>query len=283
MLLLKDVSLLGAALIAFAGNSVLCRLALTDEAMQPEAFTAVRIGSGAAVLAVVLWKFAPRKAAIFDPLAAAALLVYAECFAWAYRDLSAGAGAVLLFGAVQFTMTAFGLMRGEHLSWSAWFGIALASVGLLSFFVPVPAPASLSAAVAMIAAGAAWGVYSLRAGKRDALHATAWNFILAAPIAVALSWTAAAGGDVTDRGVIAAMLSGAITSGLGYVLWYRVVPVLTSVIAATAQLSVPLLAALGGAIVLGEALTASMALALALVLTGICLVNFGVRPRSERT
>lgn len=267
--------LAGVALLAFAGNSVLCRLALADGGMTAESFTAVRMGSGALMLALLAWRHLVSRPWQADPVAVAALLIYAECFAWAYRELDTGAGALLLFGAVQVSMTGFGLARGERLRPWAWLGMILALGGLASFFVPVHSPASFTASIMMVLAGVAWGVYSLRGRGRDPLGTTAWNFVLAAPVAVLLGWNSLAAGINVDRALAAAVLSGAVTSALGYAIWYRAVTALTAVTAATVQLSVPLLAALGGVAFLGETLTIKLLVAVALVLTGIALVQHG--------
>lgn len=276
------IGLVAAALCAFAANSLLCRIALADGAIDPLWFTALRMLSGAVVLGAVLLLRGGSRAIVRDPIAALSLLVYAECFAWAYVELGTGAGALLLFGAVQVTMTAVGMIRGERLSPRASAGLVLAATGLVAFLLPVEAPQSARAAVAMLVAGCAWGVYSLRGSGRDPVAATAWNFILVAPLAVgvpvAVGVPFAGGGE----GVAPAVASGAIASGLGYVLWYRAVAALSAVGAATAQLCVPLLAAFGGFAVLGEAVGLKLFVVSVIVLGGVALVNTGLRRAGPR-
>lgn len=269
-----------AAVCAFAANSILCRLALAEAHIAPEWFTALRMASGAMVLAaVLLWRTGGLKL-VWDPIAALALLVYAECFAWAYVELDAGAGALLLFGAVQLTMTTSGLLHGERLTLWAWFGLIAAGAGLVVFMLPAEIPNPSMAALGMLAAGCAWGVYSLRGRRRDALTATAWNFILVAPVACVIAVAGDADIKATPSGIGLALLSGAITSGLGYVVWYRAVAALSMIGAATAQLTVPIVAAVGGILFIGETPTLKLAAVAIAVLGGTMLVNFGLHRAS---
>ena len=272
--------LAGVALLAFAGNSVLCRLALADGAMTAESFTAVRLASGALVLALLAWRHLVSRPWQADPVAVAALLIYAECFAWAYLELDTGTGALLLFGAVQVSMTGYGLTRGERLRPWAWLGMILALGGVVSFFVPVRSPESFTACSAMVLAGVAWGVYSLRGRGRDPSPRPPG--ISSSPRPWPYSWAGTASPRVsTSTGPWPRqVLSGAVTSALGYAVWYRAVRALTAVTAATVQLSVPLLAALGGVAFLGETLTLKLLVAAALVLAGIALVQRGTARRA---
>ncbi len=266
---------------AFAANSVLARLALRATAIDAVTFTGVRLAAGAVVLAVVVRARGGRLGGSWA--SAAALFAYAAAFSAAYLSLAAGTGALLLFGAVQLTMVGWGRVQGERLSALQAVGVATALAGLAVLVAPgvqapEPAPALL-----MVGAGAAWGLYSLRGrGETDPTGATAGNFARAVPLAVGLALATAASGRalVPDpAGVGWAVLSGAVTSGLGYVAWYAVLPSLRAASAATVQLSVPVLAALGGVVLLGEPVTARLTLASAVTLGGIALV---VRSRSRQ-
>ncbi len=262
---------------AFAANSVLCRLALQTTAIDAATFTAVRVGAGA----LALWLVVRLRRGAGVPggswASAAALFVYAAAFSLAYLSLTTGTGALLLFGAVQLTMIGWGLAHGERLSALQTVGMAAALGGLVYLVLPGLEAPPLGAALVMAAAGAAWGVYSLR-GRGSAQPAvdTAGNFARAALFAVGLgvAWWLAPGvaAEADGPGVAYAMLSGAVTSGLGYVVWYAVLPSLRATSAATVQLSVPVLAALGGVVFVGEAVTLRLALASLLTLGGIALV-----------
>ena len=259
---------------AFAANSVLARLALRETAIDAVTFTGVRLLAGAVVLAAVVRARGGRLGGSWA--SAAALFAYAAAFSAAYLSLAAGTGALLLFGAVQLTMIGWGRVRGERLSVLQTVGVVAALAGLAVLVAPgVRAPAPVPALL-MAGAGVAWGVYSLRGrGATDAAGATAGNFVRAVPLAAGLALAAVASGAglVPDpAGMGWAVLSGAVTSGLGYVAWYAVLPSLRAASAATVQLSVPVLAALGGVTFLGEPVTARLALASAVTLGGIALV-----------
>ncbi len=272
-------------LIAFAGNSVLCRLALVDGAIDPASFTAVRVASGAAALGLLV-RATPsakvRPATLGSHLPAAlALFAYALCFSLAYVTLDAGTGALLLFGAVQVTMIGVGLGRGERLSPRQGLGFAVALVGVLVLLLPgVTRPHPLGALL-MIGAGSAWGLYSLLGrGVAAPTRHTARNFALATPfagVAFALSW---AGGEAvaSTRGVLLALGSGAVTSGLGYSLWYAALRGHSRTSASIVQLAVPVLAALVGALVLDEAVTTRLLGAGGLTLAGIACASVPGRP-----
>ena len=282
---IRTLLLTAVAMLAFAANSLLCRMALHNASIDPASFGSVRLVSGALVLAaIVRWRAGPPAAARTDWLAAAMLWVYVTGFSFAYLTLTAGTGALILFGAVQVTMFSAGLRAGERFTAAAWAGLALAVGGLVFLVSPgVTAPAPLGAAL-MAGAGVAWGIYSLRGrGAGDPVAATAGNFLRAAPLALALSLVFAGAMHASTQGVLLAMASGAITSGLGYVVWYAVLPHLPALRAATVQLSVPLIAAAGGALLLAEALSLRLLLSSAAILGGIALVLFSrslaVRPR----
>ena len=281
---LRTLLLTGVAMLAFAANSLLCRLALQQASIDPASFGSVRLVSGALVLAVIVrLRAGPPAAARTDWLAAAMLWLYVAGFSFAYLTLSAGTGALILFGAVQVTMFTAGLRSGERFTAAAWAGLVLAVAGLLYLVSPgLAAPPPLGAAL-MAIAGFAWGIYSLRGrGAGDPVAATAGNFLRAAPLALLLSAAFAGAFHASFSGVALAVASGAVTSGLGYVVWYAALPGLSALRAATVQLSVPPLAALGGALLLAEALSLRLLLSSAAILGGIALVllSRGVSGRS---
>jgi drug/metabolite transporter (DMT)-like permease len=261
------------AMLAFAANSLLCRLALQQSSIDAASFGSVRLVSGALVLmAIVRWRNKPATART-DWLAATMLWAYVAAFSFAYITLPAGTGALILFGAVQLTMFVVGLRSGERFTPVAWAGFALAVGGLLYLVSPGLAAPPLAGTLLMAAAGIAWGVYSLRGrGAGEPVAATAGNFLRAAPLALALSLLFASQFKVSGSGVMLAIASGAITSGLGYVIWYAALPQLSALRAATVQLSVPPLAAIGGVLLLSEALTMRLVAASAAILGGISLV-----------
>ena len=273
------------ALLAFASNSLLCRLALLHTAIDAASFTSVRLASGAVVL-VLLVAWRDRGAVSAAPWAAGdwpsalALFVYAAGFSFAYRSLTAATGALLLFGVVQTVMIAWGLWRGERMRAMQWLGLTAASAGLLALLLPGLATPSLASGGLMAAAGAAWAVYSLRGRHAaDATAVTAGNFVRTLPLALALSaaqWTQA---RWDGAGLALALASGALASGLGYAVWYTALRGLSATRAAVSQLCVPALAAGGGVLLLGEALTARLGVASVAVLGGVALVIFGRRSR----
>ena len=274
--LARTLALTALAMLAFAANSLLCRLALQQRGIDPASFTGIRLAAGALVLPLLVrLRRGARPLPRTDWLAAAMLLVYAVFFSFAYLSLAAGTGALVLFGAVQLTMFGVGLARGERFSGAAWGGLALAIGGLAYLVSPgVTAPSPLGAGL-MAVAGVAWGVYSLRGrGVADPLAATAGNFVRAAPLAVALALGAVlmARAHADAAGVALAIASGALTSGVGYAIWYAALPGLSALSAATVQLSVPLIAALGGVLFLAEGVTPRLAVAALAILGGIAIV-----------
>ena len=268
------------ALVAFAGNSLLCRAALAHTHVDAASFTMVRLLSGAIVLWLLARLRGGTRAGRGDWWSALALFAYAAGFSFSYLHLTAAAGALLLFGAVQTTMVGFGLASGERLRMSQIAGLALACAGLVGLLLPGLSAPPLTGALLMLGAGAAWGVYSLR-GKRggDPLRVTAGNFARAVPMALALSVVLLARASPDPAGIGYAIVSGALASGVGYAIWYTALPSLKSTTAATVQLSVPVLAALGGIFFLGEPLTLRLLAASMAVLGGIALVVLaGKRP-----
>ena len=263
------------SMLAFAGNSLLCRLALQQSHLDAGSFTSIRLVSGALVLWLVARKFRGDQNGAGNWPSALALFIYAAAFSFAYVRLPTATGALLLFGAVQATMISYGLWKGERLQPLQRVGLALALSGLLGLLLPGLSAPPLGGSVLMLGAGVAWGVYSLRGkGAGDPTCVTAGNFLRAAPIAIALSLLMLGLQRITldAAGIGYALASGALTSGLGYALWYTVLPALKATTAATVQLSVPVLAALGGIVFLGEAVTLRLGLASLAILGGIALV-----------
>lgn len=261
-------------MLAFAANSLLCRLALARGGIDPASFGALRIVSGAVALALIVrWRAGARPVEGGDWPSAAMLFAYVAFFSFAYISLPAGTGALILFGAVQLTMFGWALRRGERFALPAWCGLALAAAGLVYLVLPGVSAPPLVGAVFMALAGAAWGVYSLRGrGASDPLLATAGNFVRAAPLALVL-WLPFAGVAHADReGMVLALVSGALTSGVGYAVWYSALRGLSAMRAATVQLSVPLMTAFGAVLVLGEGVTGRLVVASVGILGGIGLV-----------
>ena len=272
-------------MIAFASNSLLCRAALKQTSIDAASFTFVRVFSGAVVLWLVM--NLPRMIRTTRDvgvggnwISALALFLYAAGFSFAYVDVAAGTGALLLFGAVQATMILWGLHKGERLRAIQIVGLVVAMTGLVVLLFPGLSTPPLFGSILMLGAGVAWGIYSLR-GKRERnpVTATTGNFVRAVPFAAAVSIIFLRWLDLDIAGVIYAIISGAITSGLGYVIWYSVLPSLKAASAATVQLSAPVLAATGGILLLGEPITLRYVLASIAVLGGIALVV--VAPHSQ--
>jgi len=278
----NTVFLTAVAMVAFAANSVLCRLALGAGLIDAASFATVRTISGAVLLAAILLLRQKKVAARPDWRSVVALYLYMVFFAFAYLSLSAGTGALILFGAVQLTMFTVALRSGEHFPLVSWAGLALAIAGLVYLVSPgLTAPDPLGAAL-MTIAGISWGAYSLvgRSAK-DPVEATAHNFLYAVPLVVATSLVFIGDFAITATGAAYAVVSGAVASGVGYVIWYAALRGLTGTGAATVQLSVPVIAAIGGVILLSEAVTLRLVVASAATLGGVALV-LAQRNRSRR-
>jgi len=283
-------------MIAFASNSLLCRLALKHTTIDAATFTFIRILSGAVALWLILelgtrLRTEKTTSLLYDGasgsprvtrhlplksgnwLSALALFVYAAAFSFAYVDLSVGTGALLLFGAVQASMIIWGFRKGERLDAIQVVGFVAAVIGLVVLVFPGLSAPPLIASILMLTAGVAWGVYSLRGkGVQNPASVTTGNFVRAVPFSavvwiIFIPWT-----HVDSAGVTYAVVSGTIASGVGYVIWYSVLPSLKAASAATVQLSVPVLAATGGILLLGEPLTLRYLLASVAILGGIALV-----------
>lgn len=263
------------AMLAFAGNSLLCRLALKHTAIAPLTFTGIRLVAGAIALCCILaWSGRQQQAARSGSWwSAVCLFVYAAAFSLAYVQLTTGTGALLLFASVQVTMFAAGIWSGERVSVQKGLGLLVAMSGLIYLLAPgVSAPPLLSAAW-MVASGIAWGAYSLRGrNSLDPLATTAGNFVKSLPfalLAATLGMVGATHARFDTLGLVYAVLSGAVTSGIGYAIWYRALKHLTATAAATVQLSVPVIAAVGGALWIGDDLSLRLAIGSAVVLGGI--------------
>ncbi len=260
-------------MIAFAGNSLLCRFALKHTGIDAASFTTIRLLSGAATLWLLIRSTSTKKAGKGNWLSASALFAYAAGFSFAYASLSAATGALLLFGAVQTTMIGYGIWKGERLHGLQLLGLVLALVGLVGLLLPGYTAPPLAGSALMLGAGVAWGIYSLRGkGAGDPTRVTAGNFLRAMLLAMVLSILMLDSAKVDGAGTGYAIASGALASGLGYAIWYAVLPALKATTAATVQLSVPVIAAMGGVIFLSEAVTLRLLLASIAILGGIALV-----------
>lgn len=273
MIPLRLIALTTLTMVAFAANSVLCRMALKETGIDAASFTSLRLLSGAVMLWLLLHLQRQAPLRHGNWYSALALFFYAAAFSFAYRTINTGAGALMLFGAVQATMLIAGFIAGERMSRMQSGGFVAALTGLVMLVSPGAEAPSLPDSLLMLASGIAWGIYSLRGrGLADPAAATAGNFLRAAPLALALAVIALPWLQWDARGALFAVLSGAITSALGYILWYRVLQHLRAMTASTVQLSAPIIAALGGVVMLGEAVTVDLLLASVLVLGGIWLV-----------
>ena len=260
------------AMLAVAGNYLLCRAPLERTDIDAASFTTIRLLSGAVMLWMIVRLRAPAAAGAGNWFSAFALFAYAAGFSFAYLSLSAATGALLLFAAVQATMVGHGLWRGERLMPLRWTGLMLAMCGLVLLLSPGLAAPSPQAAVMMLCAGIAWGVYSLRGkGKGDPFRVTAGNFLRAVAFSTVLSLSMSDRTVWDASGVGYAIVSAGSTSGLGYAVWYTALPALKANQAATIQLSVPLIAAFGAVLLLGEPATVRLVLASVAIVGGIAL------------
>ncbi len=277
--MLRLAALTVLTMLAFAANSLLNREALADGQTGPAAFAMIRVVSGALCLWVLVRLRSGPVRPVLRPLGVLSLALYVLGFSFAYVTLQAGVGALILFGGVQVTMFAGAVAGGERVAWTRWAGAAVAFAGLVWLMWPgAQATPPVAGAALMVAAALGWGVYSLLGrGVPDPLAATASNFVFAAPLAVLVFAVVPDG--ATMQGALLAVVSGAVTSGLGYALWYTILPRLSATLAAVAQLSVPVIATAGGVALLGEELSARFVIATLLVLGGIGLSL--VRPRQR--
>jgi drug/metabolite transporter (DMT)-like permease len=266
-------------------NSVLCRLALGKATIDAASFSTIRLGAGAAMLLLIT---AISKGKLFSMArgnwaSAILLFLYAVAFAFAYTSLSAGTGALILFGSVQATMILAALRAGERPGLLEWAGLFLALIGLIYLMFPGLASPSLTSSALMVIAGISWGFYSLRGrGAKDPLAQTTNNFIRALPLAIVVSLIMFGNRHVSTEGLLLAVLSGALASGVGYVIWYTALRGLTATRAATVQLAVPVLAAVGGAVLLSEHISLRLLLSATMILGGVGLTLVG-RKQSVQT
>jgi drug/metabolite transporter (DMT)-like permease len=272
---IQTLSLTFLALVAFASNSLLTRLALGSQEIDAATFTAIRLVSGALVLMLMVrakagdWTPLRGRSAV-GPLA---LYAYAAPFSFAYLRLGAATGALVLFGVVQLTMIGYAILRGERPAPLAWLGLSLAAMGLTALTLPSAAGPDALGMVLMCVAGVSWAVYSLAGrGSSSALAANARSFLWSSPLALLVSGVLYRSLHASAKGILLASVSGALTSGVGYAIWYRALPRLTVTQAAVAQLSVPVIAALGAVALLNERLSSRLVLSGAAVLCGVGLV-----------
>ena len=267
------------AMLAFAANSLLCRMALGAELIDAASFTSVRIISGAVMLGViVLPRLRSQGRPKVDPRAVAMLFAYMIFFSLAYLSLNAGTGALILFGAVQVTMIIVGLRAGERFTALSWAGLAMAIAGLVYLVSPGVTAPNPTGALLMAIAGVAWGFYSLLGRTAaDPMESTAYNFIYSVPLTLVASLLFMKDFHLTMTGAALAVASGAVASGLGYFVWYAALRGLSAIRAATVQLSVPVIAAVGGVLLLGEDVTLRLVLASTATLGGIAAVLRGSR------
>lgn len=260
-------------MMAFTGNSLLCRLALKTTNIDALSFTSIRLLSGAVALLFLSIASRISRQGGGTWSGSASLFIYAVCFSLAYVKLSASTGALLLFGAVQATMIGFGIWTGERLRSLQIVGFIVAIGGLIGLLLPGVSAPPVFSALLMLCAGVAWGAYSIL-GKRggNPTWVTTGNFLRAFPVALLLSLVMDRSVNLDVAGAGFAIASGALTSGVGYAIWYAVLPSLRTTVASTVQLSVPVITALGGIIFLGESLTSRLVLSSAAIIGGIWLV-----------
>jgi drug/metabolite transporter (DMT)-like permease len=269
----RIIGLTTVAMIAFAGNSLLARAALTHTRIDAASFTTIRLFSGAVMLWLVVRIRAGTRTGGGNWVSALALFSYAAGFSFAYVSMPAATGALVLFSAVQVTMIGHGFWMGERLRRMQLVGLLFASGGLVGLLLPGLSAPPLFGSILMLGAGVAWGTYSLRGkGAGDPTEVTAGNFLRALPLAAALSLLMLRGTSLDNAGFWYAVSAGALASGIGYAIWYTAVPKLNATIAATVQLNVPVIAALGSVVFLGEPITLRLVLASIAILGGIALV-----------
>jgi drug/metabolite transporter (DMT)-like permease len=258
---------------AFAGNSVFCRIALQQTGIDAASFTSIRLVSAALTLWLIVHIRRRADGIAGSWPSALALFVYAACFSFAYVSLPAATGALLLFGAVQTSMIGYGIWKGERLQGVQIAGFALALAGLAGLMLPGLSAPPLSGSILMLSAGIAWGAYSLRGkGAGDPVLVTAGNFLRTVPLTLILSLVMLSQRSLDVPGTVYAILSGALASGIGYTVWYNALPHLKATKAAAVQLSVPVIAALGGVLFLSEPVSLRVILASIAILAGIALV-----------
>ncbi len=275
---MKTVTYTVLALVAFAANSVLCRMALGDGMIDAASFTVVRLLSGIIMLTMILTVYAEKKhsASKGNWVSALMLFLYAISFSYAYLSLDTGTGALVLFGAVQITMILISVRSGNRMHFSEWGGVCIAFTGLVYLVLPSVTTPSFLGFVLMSGAGIAWGMYTLR-GKNSTfpLGETACNFSRTSPFLIALALIGIQTMQLSYEGLMLAILSGAVASGIGYTVWYHALGGLSATEAAVVQLLVPVIAAIGGVLFVSEAISARLVYSGVLILGGILIVVLG--------
>ena len=275
---IKTLACTSLALLAFAGNSVLCRLALGEKMIDAASFTSIRLLSGVAVLAIIVSMTNRRgaQASKGSWLASFMLFLYAVSFSFAYLSLDTGTGALILFASVQITMILFSILSGSKLHYVEWAGLMIAFSGFVYFVFPnLPTP-TLKGFILMTMSGIAWGIYTLKGRvSKDPVSDTAYNFIRTLPFVAILTSMVFSNAMLSQQGILLAVLSGAIASGIGYAVWYIALSRLSVTQAAVVQLFVPVIAALGGIIFANELNSQRLVLASIMILGGILTVVLG--------
>lgn len=276
--LLKTLFTTGFALIAFAANSILCRLALGDLAIDAAGFTIIRLSSGAIVLFVILVVFNRKGSppAKGSWISSSMLFIYAAAFSFAYVTLDTGTGALILFGAVQLTMIIAAVISGDKLHLLEWVGVVIAFTGFVYLVIPNVTTPSFTGFILMALAGIAWGFYTIRGkGSKNPLADTTQNFARTLPFIAMLALLTINDIHLSQKGVLLAVFSGGAASGIGYTIWYTALRGLSTTQAAVVQLFVPVLAALGGVMFVSEIISIRLALSALMILGGIALIIFG--------
>ncbi|MBL4821762.1 MAG: DMT family transporter [Gammaproteobacteria bacterium] len=269
------------ALCAFAANSVLCRLALGQEAIDAASFTIVRMISGVLILFLIVALQGKRtfKGTAGSWQSGFMLFLYALTFSFAYISLDTGTGALILFGSVQITMILVSIVSGNRLYPTEWLGVLIAFIGFVYLVLPGVSAPPMAGFLLMTSAGIAWGIYTLRGRESiNPLMDTAYNFAYAIPLVIVLFLVTFDTAELTPKGVALSALSGGLASGVGYTIWYAALRGLTSTQAAVVQLSVPVIAAFGGIVIVSEPLTARLAIATLFILGGILVVILSRHP-----
>ena len=276
--LTRTVLLTVLALVAFAANSVLCRLALGEKAIDASSFTIIRLLSGAIVL-IILFKIKNTKLSSNSKgswYSGIMLFLYAITFSFAYITLDTGTGALILFGSVQITMIALSLLSGNRLHFTEWLGVIIAFAGFLYLIMPGVTAPSTTGFLLMMVAGVAWGIYTINGkGSKNPLRDTTFNFLRTIPFIIIMLLIVFKNVNYTSKGILLAIISGGVTSGIGYTIWYMALKGLTSTQAAVVQLLVPVIAAFGGVIFVFEKITFRLTISSIMILGGILIVVMG--------
>ncbi len=276
--LLKPIACTAFALLAFAGNSVICRLALGTNSIDAASFTSLRLLSGILALLLIVKLRAPHRSrpAATGWGAPFMLFLYAVAFSFAYVSLDTGVGALILFGAVQITMIVASLVSGVKLHYSEWIGLFIAFSGFSYLVIPGLSTPSFMGFILMTIAGVAWGMYTLIGrGSKQPLNDTAHNFLYTLPFVAILMWVFVKDVNMSQQGIVLAITSGAVTSGIGYTVWYMALGKITAIQAAVVQLLVPVIAAFGGVLFVGETISTRLVLSSIMILGGIMSVVAG--------